>query len=48
MGVPFFETSAKKHSTDLIRRVFEVCLKEVLRTEKGDETLKWLKKWTDN
>jgi len=45
--IPYIETSAKKHATDAIRKIFETSLKEIVLSEDEDQTVtkQYLKGW---
>lgn len=47
LGIPYLEVSAKRHSTDVIRKVFQVMLKEVITTEEHENVLKRLRNWDE-
>jgi len=45
MGIPYLEVSAKKHSTERIKKIFGVILEEIVKSENQVNALKRLKNW---
>jgi len=47
LGIPYLEVSAERHSTEVIKKVFEVILRETVKDEQQENDLKRLKNWDE-